>query len=319
MYEESHYKVLGVPENASQQEIKAAYRKLSLKYHPDKNVGKPETVEMFQKIGAAFDTLGDPVKRAEYDAIRSSPFARMHAGEGGGPGAAEAAAMNELFGSIFGFGGAGPGLGGGMPGFGPAGMMFPPGANIRVFRNGVPVQQKPPPITQTIAISMEQVLKGASVPVEVERSIFENGHRIFEKETIYVSVPKGTDDNEMLLLRDLGHCAEDQTRGDIKIFFKVHNNTPFQRHGLDLVLEKHISLKESLCGVKFDMTYIDGRNYVINNQVGNIIVPEYQKVIPGLGLSREGHSTGNLLIHFKVQFPERLNEQQIATLSAVLN
>jgi DnaJ family protein A protein 2 len=83
-------------------------------------------------------------------------------------------------------------------------------------------------------------------------------------------------------------------------------------------LEKAISLKEALCGFTFDMKYLNGKNYSINNQAGNIIVPDYQKLISGMGLAREGHKTGNLIIHFKVQFPEKLEEEQIAKLREAL-
>jgi DnaJ family protein A protein 2 len=165
---------------------------------------------------------------------------------------------------------------------------------------------------------MEQVLNGASVPLEIERWIMENGNKVFEKQTIYVNIPKGSDDNEIIIMRDIGNVVNEQCKGDLKIFIKVENDSSFKRNGLDLILEKNISLKESLCGFSFDMKYINGKNYSINNQPGNIIVPEYQKLIPGLGLSREGHNNGNLIIHFKVEFPEKLSEEQITKLREIL-
>jgi DnaJ family protein A protein 2 len=165
---------------------------------------------------------------------------------------------------------------------------------------------------------MEQVLNGASSPLEIERWIIENGNKVFEKQTIYVNIPKGTDDTEIIMLKDLGNVVNEHCKGDVKIFIKVENDSGFRRHGLDLVLEKTISLKEALCGFSFDMKYINGKNYSINNQAGNIIVPDYQKLIPGMGLAREGHNTGNLIIHFKVTFPEKLNEEQIAKLREAL-
>jgi DnaJ-class molecular chaperone len=330
MSEENHYKTLEVSENASADEIKKAYRKLSLKYHPDKNPGKPEVVEKFQKVSSAFEVLGDAQKRAEYDGMRNNPFFRMNSMGGSGdmpfpPGMANN--IDELFSNIF-FGGLG-GMGG-MPGMGGMGAMggmpgmpFPPGANIHIFRNGVPVNvqgmQKPSPITHTICINMEQVLNGATVPLEIERWIMDNGNsKTFEKQTIYVNVPKGSDDNEIIMLKDAGNVLNEQCKGDVKIFIKVENDSGFKRHGLELILEKKISLKEALCGFSFDMKYINGKNYSINNQSGNIIVPEYQKIIPGMGLSREGHKSGNLVIHFKVEFPEKLTEEQLIKLKEVL-
>jgi DnaJ-class molecular chaperone len=333
MSEENHYKTLDVPETASVDEIKKAYRKLSLKYHPDKNPGKPEMVDMFRKVSEAYNVLGDTQKKAEYDAMQNNPFFKM-AGQGGGPNMAAFDNMEDLFSSLF-FGGIPGGMGGipggmggipggmgvrmgGIPGFG-----LPPGANVRVFHNGIPVNmqqpvQKPAPLNHTIYINMEQVLNGASVPIEIERWIIENGNKVFEKQTLYVNVPKGSDDNEIIMLKDEGNVASEQCKGDLKIFIKVENDSGFKRNGLDLILEKTISLKESLCGFTFDMKYINGKNYSINNQRGNIIVPEYLKVIPRMGLSREGHNTGNLIIHFKVVFPEKLSEEQIIKLSEIL-
>ena len=193
---ENHYKTLEIPENANTEEIKKAYRKLSLKYHPDKNIGNPEVVKTFQKISSAFEVLGDPQKKEEYDGNRNNPFSRMNSMNGNGD-VHPFQNMDDLFANMF-FGGMG-----GMGGI--HGMPFPPGANVQVFRNGVPINiqhglQKPTPIIHTICINMEQVLNGASVPLEIERWIVENGNKIFEKQTIYVNIPKGSDENEIIML-----------------------------------------------------------------------------------------------------------------------
>jgi DnaJ-class molecular chaperone len=100
MSEENHYKTLDVPETASVDEIKKAYRKLSLKYHPDKNPGKPEMVDMFRKVSEAYNVLGDTQKKAEYDAMQNNPFFKM-AGQGGGPNMAAFDNMEDLFSSLF--------------------------------------------------------------------------------------------------------------------------------------------------------------------------------------------------------------------------
>jgi len=82
-------------------------------------------------------------------------------------------------------------------------------------------------------------------------------------------------------------------------------------------MNKNISLKESLCGFSFDLKYINGKVYTINNGSGNIIPPEYQKIIPNMGLTRENH-TGNMLIHFHVIFPETLAPDKILLISEAL-
>jgi DnaJ family protein A protein 2 len=164
---------------------------------------------------------------------------------------------------------------------------------------------------------MEQVLNGSTIPVEIERWLIENGNKVFEKETLYVNIPKGIDDNEIILLKDQGNKVNEICKGDIKLFVKVENDTVFRRNGLDLILEKSISLKESLCGFSFEMKYINGKVFTINNQNGNIILPEYQKQIQGMGLTRENH-VGNLIIHFKVTYPEKLTDLQIEKLREIL-
>jgi DnaJ family protein A protein 2 len=132
-----------------------------------------------------------------------------------------------------------------------------------------------------------------------------------------VNVPQGIDDNEIIILRDKGNVLNDNVKGDVKIFVKITNETEFKRSGLDLVLEKNISLKESLCGFTFEINYIDGKSYTLNNNKGNIIPSEYKKVYPGMGLTRGEHK-GNMVIHFHVKFPEKLSDEQIEKLIGIL-
>ena len=322
---ESFYKILGISEQATQEEIKRAYRQLSLKSHPDKNPGDSEAIGRFQKISEAYETLGNAEKRQEYDMVSKSPFARMGGmqGEMGMPHGGMGMHMNmdDILQNLFGFGAPGM-MPPGMNGF-PAGMGgFPPGANIHVFRNGVPINinnamQKPQPIIKTISINIEQVMNGANSPVEIERWILENGNKVFERETIYVTIPKGIDDNEIIMLRDKGNILNEQNKGDIKLFIKVENTTSFKRNGLDLIFEKQVTLKEALCGFAFELKHINGKSYTINNNPGSIVTPAYFKNIQNMGLTRDGH-TGNLVITFDVLFPETLNLDTISKLKEIL-
>uniref|UniRef100_A0A6C0EEJ0 J domain-containing protein n=1 Tax=viral metagenome TaxID=1070528 RepID=A0A6C0EEJ0_9ZZZZ len=325
MSQDNHYETLGINENASESEIKQAFRKLSLKYHPDKNQGSTETIGMFHKINEAYEVLGDSSKRKEYDMMRKNPFANMMNGMGG-MGSPGFATHNESFDNIdeiinkFFGGPMGMGMGMGFPGamHMNMGQGMP---NIQIFRNGVPINvnrfQKPTPITKNITISMNQVLTGASIPVDIERWITENEHKVFEKETIYVTIEKGIDSGEIIVLEGKGNIVNDQCKGDVKIYVNVENNTQFQRYGIDLLLEKPISLKEALCGFSFEIKYINDKNYTINNTQGNIITPNYKKTIPGMGLERNG-KRGNLVIHFIIEFPANLSIDKINLLKDVL-
>lgn len=312
---ENYYKVLNVSETATPDEIKKSYRQLSFKYHPDKNQGSLEATSKFQQLNEAYETLSDPEKKQQYDMTRNNPFFQ----QGNGINVND---LNNIFANMFnpfqnqmgGIRGMNMGMGGmnmGMPG-------------IRIFTNGNMFgQNKPPPIQHHLTISIEQVLVGTTIPIEIERFIIEGQSKSLEKETLYIPVPKGIDNGEIIILQDKGNIINHNInnlpiiKGDVKIFIEVQNKTEFKRQGLDLIYEKKIGLKDALCGFTFEIKHINGKMYTINNNIGSIISPNYKKLVPNLGLSRDNH-TGNLVIQFEVQFPERLSEDVIKKLLEIL-
>lgn len=315
MNESNYYGILEVPENASMEEIKKSYRRLSMLYHPDKNKQNPDCVGKFQKINEAYETIGDVDKRKEYDMKRNNPFFRMMNGQG--PPGDAMNNIDQMFSNIF-----------GMPfGFMPNGGMPNGGMqNVRIFHNGIPVNvtmgnfgqnmQKPVPIIKNVVIPIDKILTGTSVPIEIERWIMNNDTKITEHETIYIPIPKGIDEGEVIVLRDKGNVLNEQLKGDVKLIIKIENNTEFKRNGLDLILNKTITVKEALCGFSFDMKYITGKTYTITNSSGNIINHGYNKIIPNMGFSREEH-TGNLIIIFEIKYPEKLSEEIIEELKKI--
>jgi DnaJ-class molecular chaperone len=316
---DNFYNTLGVDEKATGDEIKKAYRTLQMRYHPDKNQSSQESINMTQKINEAYETLGDKQKREEYDFTRNNtnPFMRMNSTGGGGMDVP----VDDIFKMFFGFPGmGGPGMGPGVfPGMGPGGFPNMPG--VRIFHGGPmgfqEAIQKPSPIIKTMNITMEQVLSGATIPLDIEKWVIDNGIKVHELETIYVTVPQGIDENEIIILRDKGNILNEQIKGDVKVFIKINNDTNFKRSGLDLIFDKKITLKESLCGFSFEIKYINGKSYTLNNNKGNIIPPDYKKVYQGMGLTRGEHK-GNMIIHFQVEFPESLTAEQIEKLTEVL-
>ena len=283
---DSFYKVLGVDEKASKDEIKRSYRTLQMKYHPDKNNNSQDAVNMTQKLNEAYETLGDDEKREEYDSTRNNPFLRG--------GSNVDVQMDDIINMMFGGMGI-PGMQmggihnmqmGGFPGMQMGGLHsfpgMPPGTKIHFFQGGNPI----------------------------------NFQQLQKPQSIYVTVPKGVDDGEMVLLKDKGNVMNENCKGDIKIFVKIENDSIFRRAGLDLVLEKKITLKEALCGFSFEINYINGKSYTLNNNVGNIIPHGFKKVIPNMGLERDQHK-GNMVIEFNVQFPEKLSESVINLLKNI--
>lgn len=309
------YDILGVDKTASTEDIKKAYRKLSLLHHPDRNNGSDESKGRFQKIQHAYETLGNEEKRKQYDQPQPHMFQHTHGG-----GMHMNINPDEIFNffskNMFG-GGMPPGVNvmhGGMPG-------MPQFFNMDNIRNGL---MKPQPIIKNEELTLSKAYTGCTIPLQITRWIVENNTKREETETIYVTIPKGVDNNEIIIIRDKGNSLADNNKGDIKLFIKIVNDTDFIRNGLDLILNKTITLKEALCGFSFDMKYIDGREFKLNNGNGNIIHNNYNKVIQHMGMKRAinpqmaQEHTGNLIINFNVAFPEKLTEEQIAGLTKIL-
>jgi DnaJ-class molecular chaperone len=309
----SFYSILEVSDTASPEDIKKSYRKLSMLHHPDKNGNSQESKEKIQKINEAYEVLGDVERKKEYDMTQNNPFFKMMS-QGLNPNMNSGMnPVDELFSSIFGIpfmsSAQGPG----------PDISFMGGPNVRVFHNGRPYNQgfqRPAPIVQNISVPIDKILTGTTIPVDIERWIMENGLKLCEHETVYVTVPKGIDEGEIIILKEKGNVMSETNKGDIKIFVKIENNTEFKRSGLDLILEKTITVKEALCGFTFELKYITGKVYTITNNSGNIISHGYKKLIPNMGLSRDSH-VGNLLIIFDVKFPEKLSEESLSALKAI--
>jgi DnaJ-class molecular chaperone len=299
----NYYETLGVLKDASFDEIKKAYRKLSLKHHPDKTGGEDSK---FKEINEAYSVLSDQSQREMYDMKMSGGGINMSGMPPGMP-----FNPNDIMNMFFGMGGSPPGM---PPPFFQVG-------NVHVFRNGVHVNmntlQKPIPILKTLEITLDETYLGCKKPIEIERWIQEDNIKRMEKETIYVTIPKGIDENEMIVLRDIGNILSENNKGDIKICIKIINNTSLTREGLNLVYNKTLTFKESLCGFTFDLPYLDNKLFKIHNNNGVIIQSGYRKVIPGLGMTRDEHN-GNLIIHFSVVYPEKLTDEQIEKLKDIL-
>jgi len=328
----NYYDILGVSQDAGDMEIKKAYRALSLKYHPDRN-DTEEAMEKIQAINQAYEVLSDKAKRNQYN--MELQFGQGMGGMGmpgfggmGGMPFAHMQSMNEMndinniFSMMF-----GQGMGG-MPGFG-----GPGGPEIRIFHggHGMPGQgmpgqgmpgmnfhtkMRPEPMQKTIQINIDQSFTGSTIPIEIERTVINGNARRSETETVYINIPQGIDDNESVTLHDKGHIIND-SKGEIRITFRVQNNSAFKRQGLDLVYKQKISLKEALCGFSFEILHLNGKRLCLNNASNpTVIKPNFKKVIPNLGMTREG-STGNMIIDFEIEFPDSITKEQIESLLTI--
>jgi len=305
----NHYESLGVEPTATEGEIKKAYRSLSLKFHPDRNPS-PEAKSKFQEFGEAYEILSDSAKKQEYD---DGLAGRRH----GNVVEMDDADLQNIFSMMFGFGGGMPG--GGMPGH--SAHFFDPRAHL--FRQ----MQLPPPIIKTIELTLQQVYAGCSIPIEINKWKIVSGDgrdvKTSMTETIGITIQPGTESNDAVVIQGIGNESGGQM-GDVKLVFVILPDVDaagiarFERRGHDLWYKRTLKLKEALCGFSFELEHLNGKRISLTNASSHAIVsPGFKKIIPGLGMVRNGVA-GNLVIEFDVKFPDALTTEQIEVLAATL-
>jgi len=312
------YDILGVSKDASEQEIKKAYRALSLEFHPDRN-NSVEATQKFQEISEAYETLSDPQKKEEYDFEQEHGSGMGHMGHGfpfhmnghpmGGMGMG-GGDIHDIFNMMFSGGGAGfPG--GGFPGMGP---------NIRIFHNGIPVIQKPAPIQKELTITLEQAFTGIpSIQIKFDRVVVVQQMQSNEEDTITFNIPAGMADGETIVLQEKGHIIQDKVKGDLHLHIRVQPHKEFSRNGMDLIYKKTLTLKEALCGFSLEIPHLSGKMLRISHSAtSHVIKPNEKKPIPGYGMLKNGQNPGNLIIEFDISFPDKLSEEQIKGLANIL-
>jgi DnaJ-class molecular chaperone len=300
-----YYEDLQIDKNSTQDEIKKAFRKLSLKYHPDKQTGD---AEKFKCINEAYQTLGDENKRKMYD---------MQGNMGNGMMGTHP--MEHIFKAQFGGGGGDIGPGGdlfkmffnGMPMNEDLGGAFNNNPFINISRN-----RKPSPINKTIEITLQGAFEGMTYPVLIERTIIGQGMKRSEKETVYIDIPPGVDNNEIVVVSNKGNIIMDK-QGDIKLYIKIKNETCFQRKGLHLIYKKDITLKEALTNFATEFEHINGKKYKLDHCGKSTINPGQETKIQGLGMIR-GNNKGSLIVIFNINFPKSLTEEQKDKLKEIL-
>ncbi len=189
---------------------------------------------------------------------------------------------------------------------------------LRTPRINKRAEQKPALISINVTITLEQSCQGATIPVEMERwNMNSEGTHELDKHTEYMTIPVGAESGEVIILSNRGNEGIPECRGDVKVTLIVEEHAIFKRNGLDIIMEKKITLKEALCGFVFEIEHLNGKKFAFNSSSGNIIRDGLVKTIPKLGIQR-GTERGNLNVAFKVVYPEKLTEAQIKTLADIL-
>ena len=177
-----------------------------------------------------------------------------------------------------------------------------------------------PPIVQLFYVTYYQSYKGCVLPIEIQRKIYScdtTTSFVSETETIYINIPKGIDNNEILFFPDKGNIIDSQ-QGELKVIIKLEPNNLYKRNGLDLIYIKRLTLKEALCGTVFNIEHFNDKVYKISTQ-GHVVNSTNEQRIPELGFQRMDCSPiGDLVVNFEIEFPDKLSQDCINTLTDLL-
>jgi molecular chaperone DnaJ len=333
---EDYYDILGVGKSASESEIKKAYRKKAIKFHPDKNPGDSSAEENFKKAAEAYEILGNQEKRSKYDQFGHSAFEGNGGFGGGGMN------MDDIF-SQFGdiFGGAFSGFGG----FGGSGQRRSKGSNLRIrvsldlkeivlgVEKKIRVKRKVKAkgvtykncsscngsgqvtrITNTILGRMQSAstcpsCNGSGQVVSNRPSNSDTNGMIQSEETVLVKIPAGVEDGMQLKVSSKGNeSTGDGISGDLIVLIQEKEHPFLKREGNNLHFDLYISISDAVLGVSKEIETITGNVRIkleSGIQSGKILR------LRGKGLSSiNSYGSGDLLVHINVWTPKTLNKEQ---------
>jgi len=330
------YKTLGVAKGANEKDIKKAYRKMAMKFHPDKNKSAGAE-EKFKGIAEAYEILSDPKKKEIYDqygyeGLKGVPGDPDPQGARQGPGFAGGAGpkfqfntqnggeanFSHLFGSsnpFESFFTAGPG---GMP---QAQQKMSFGDLGNVYGNmGKQGMMKEKTIEKEVLVSLEDIATGCQKKLKINKNIHrEDGSITKESKVITLDIKAGWKSGTKVTFDNEGDQVPGKIPADIAFIIKDKPHPVFSRDGEDIVYTTKISLRDALCGTKLQIPTLQGQKMSLDFS-GKIIKPTTVRKFKGMGLpfSKKPSSKGDLVVKFDIIFPDSLSESDRATISQLL-
>ncbi|XP_051558732.1 dnaJ homolog subfamily B member 1-like [Myxocyprinus asiaticus] len=330
-----YYSVLGIQKGASDDEIKKAYRKQALKYHPDKNKS-PGSEEKFKKIAEAYDVLSDPKKKDIYDKFGEEGLKGGIPGGGGGGSnftytfqGDPHAMFTEFFGernpfeNFYRFNGGmdedmetdDPFASFGMGGMGGFSRSF----NTR-GHGGRLEKKQDPPVTHDLRVSLEEVFTGFTKKMKISRKRLNPDGRTTrtEDKILTVEVKKGWKEGTKVTFPKEGDETLTNIPADVVFVVKDKPHPVYRRDGSDIIYPAKITLKEALCGCTVIVPTLDGRTVTVTSR--DIVRPGMKRRVTGEGLPlpKSPDRRGDLIVEYEVKFPERLSQSAKDTIGNIL-
>jgi len=292
------YSILGVSRNADDAELKKAYRKLAMKWHPDKNKDNQAAAQAkFQEISEAYDILSDPEKRKIYDQFGEDGL-KAGGGGGGFPGGYTFTQGNadEIFKRFFGgsspFGDI----------FGHMGGMDDDGFS---FSFGGPQRQKSmEPKVVEVFVSLEHLFTGTKKKMKVTRNVYGRT----EEKILELDIQPGWKDGTKVTFPEEGDQRQGYPPQDIAFIIKQKPHDHFTREQDNLISNEIITLKQALCGATIHKRGIDGE--AIRLDVNDIIQPGTERRVKGKGMPNKMGGRGDMIFRFNIAFPDNLTPAQ---------
>ena len=338
------YETLGVGRTADEKELKSAFRKLAMKYHPDKNPGDAEAEKKFKELGEAYETLKDPQKRAAYDRFGHAAFEQGGMGGGGGFSGAGAGGFSDIFEDIFGE------------------MMG--GGRARRSSGG---RERGADLRYNMEITLEEAFSGKTAQIRVPTSITcdvcsgsgakpgtqpktcgtcqgsgrvrasqgffsvertcptchgrgqtitdpcgkcHGQGRVTEERSLSVNIPAGIEDGTRIRLQGEGEAGtRGGPAGDLYIFLSVKPHQFFQRDGADLYCAVPISMTTAALGGTFDVATLDGTKSRVTVPEGTQPGKQFRLKSKGMPVLRS-KVVGDMYIQVDVETPKSLTRRQ---------
>ncbi|XP_017052264.1 dnaJ protein homolog 1 [Drosophila ficusphila] len=309
------YEILGIGRNASDDEIKKAYRKLALRYHPDKNKNV-QAEERFKEVAEAYEVLSDKKKRDLYDQFGEEGLRRGPADQRSD--AAESfgyqfhgdprATFAQFFGSSD-----------------PFSMFFEDMKHIFMpddddFPSGRDRRPQDPPIEHELYVGLEDIASGCTKRMKISRlAVSPNGLAVREDKVLIIEIRPGWKSGTKITFRKEGDQLPNRVPADLVFIIRDKPHSVFRRDGSDLLYTAHITLKQALCGHHLVVPTLQGEPLTLSTH-GEVIHPHSTRRLPGHGLPspKDQSHRGAIVISFAIKFPETIPKQLTSSLARLL-